>query len=1498
MPQRKPAPSPLQVSETTPASATASPNSASHTRSSRVGSGSHRSPQSPRSPRSRPSPDFDLPKSPRDRLDELIASESSANINPSNSIDNVTRARGDPPTGAGAKMQSYNQLRNVSSPLPHTGPATISPPPSPPETDVSTFPSAPKRPGDVRQFPRTSSIDSAISTVSSTTSQSHKSSTDSFAPNPQDLGSLINVAGSPETLIQHLLKEKSQSAAQNAQLWKLVEKQRTMILGLNADLQRAQEEREKYRQKLKELSQLQRGMASIPRPNTASPTPSDVPDDLPTQGERLVREPPGGSETSQSSPQSNNEPVKSSISSEGSENTAVDTLLKAQRSAASEATPKPAIERSTPAIAPLQTTGLGIKDRQGNTDSPSLSAPGSGANSAVSPGSFTAKRAQLQKSGQPPPFSFTEATPPASTVDKFPPFRKMPPAPLNLQPKKQEAEQKMTAEGHSGSEYEDDMEVDELPVFERGRKKTREEDDREREVIAIRQSRSNSTKLKPSKSRSNPDLKKAAQAQAATQQAPMPAVIKALSPEPSSGGSNSLLSAPMSLAGALSSPPSQIASNTKGAAVAAGPLSPGLPTSPRPGDRPINSPTPRMPRDGPSNIASPPMSARMGAFPGLPLSPRAPRQPIPQPLLSPASNASLVSPQSRSLDDSAPTQAVPSSPRLDQGGPHDTKPEFDSRSIKGHVPQSRHAGTIYTGLVSEAYPDLLLPPNALPSIIVKVVSSRLRPSRNSYLGPKDIQEEPVLTLGVFARSDMSQLWQIEKSVASLPSLDHQVKVSSKLSMKLPDRSLFVGHAPSKIDDRRAALEKYFETMLDTPMDEKSALAVCHYLSMQAIEPSSENAHKNISQNSSPTSDPSSGQTTKEGYLTKQGKKFGGWKARYFILNEPVLHYYEIQGGALLGTIKLHNAKIGKQSSNQNTSPSCEDNDSDNQYRHAFLILEPKRKDSSSHIRHVLCAESDAERDAWVKALMYYVGDSPTERQRPNLESLESSSKSVKKSIGRQDSSVNASPDSENFDSLQAVSYESTSAASKPVIQSESKSGDKLSPTMLATHSNAPHGQIAISGPVNGRQIENAELWGNKPQAAMQKEHKKSRLWGFRDRQDQDGSQPLDTGSGSTTAQYAPRQVASRPQFGIPLAEAVEHCSPRGEDICLPAVVFRCLEYLEYCNATKEEGIFRLSGSSTVIKALQYRFDTEGDFDIVAASRDGHQYHDVHAVASLLKQYLRELPASILTRELHLDFLKVLDIPDKSRKVQAYNVLVHRLPECNWALLRALSAFLVGVTNNHETNKMTPRNVGIVFSPTLKIPAPVLQTFLDDYNAIFGTEPPATVAEPVVPEVAVSEPLTPEDIRSPRKQMFTELPTPAYDQTSFPAPLHHHQQNHTYKNQQQERSPPSYEPQNLQKIPMQSSSSMNDMGFMPLQPSYEPPASSLNAALMAPNGINPPAAIPRQLTPNSAAKKGRRESSMMLMGGGGGGQRKSSILGLRDTESIDERGSGGYETNVS
>lgn len=63
-------------------------------------------------------------------------------------------------------------------------------------------------------------------------------------------------------------------------------------------------------------------------------------------------------------------------------------------------------------------------------------------------------------------------------------------------------------------------------------------------------------------------------------------------------------------------------------------------------------------------------------------------------------------------------------------------------------------------------------------------------------------------------------------------------------------------------------------------------------------------------------------------------------------------------------------------------------------------------------------------------------------------------------------------------------------------------------------------------------------------------------------------------------------MAPRAVFGVPLEESLDVAQ-----LChLPAIVFRAIEYLEAKKADQEEGIYRLSGSSTVIKNLRDRFN--------------------------------------------------------------------------------------------------------------------------------------------------------------------------------------------------------------------------------------------------------------------------------------------------------------------
>lgn len=91
----------------------------------------------------------------------------------------------------------------------------------------------------------------------------------------------------------------------------------------------------------------------------------------------------------------------------------------------------------------------------------------------------------------------------------------------------------------------------------------------------------------------------------------------------------------------------------------------------------------------------------------------------------------------------------------------------------------------------------------------------------------------------------------------------------------------------------------------------------------------------------------------------------------------------------MGSITLTYAQIGRQQSPDNKQDSGESKEGPvdpNSYRHAFLILEPKKgqtvadakRNPSSVTRHVLCAETDDERDEWVDALLLYVGKEPND----------------------------------------------------------------------------------------------------------------------------------------------------------------------------------------------------------------------------------------------------------------------------------------------------------------------------------------------------------------------------------------------------------------------------------------------------------------------------------------------------------------------------------------
>ena len=80
-----------------------------------------------------------------------------------------------------------------------------------------------------------------------------------------------------------------------------------------------------------------------------------------------------------------------------------------------------------------------------------------------------------------------------------------------------------------------------------------------------------------------------------------------------------------------------------------------------------------------------------------------------------------------------------------------------------------------------------------------------------------------------------------------------------------------------------------------------------------------------------------------------------------------------------------------------------------------------------------------------------------------------------------------------------------------------------------------------------------------------------------------------------------------------------------------------------------------------------------------------------------------------------------DFVDSQERINELSHLIASLPVANYSLLRALTAHLILIVQNANVNKMTMRNVGIVFSPTLGIPAGVFSLMLGEFKRVFNVD---------------------------------------------------------------------------------------------------------------------------------------------------------------------------------
>ena len=174
-----------------------------------------------------------------------------------------------------------------------------------------------------------------------------------------------------------------------------------------------------------------------------------------------------------------------------------------------------------------------------------------------------------------------------------------------------------------------------------------------------------------------------------------------------------------------------------------------------------------------------------------------------------------------------------------------------------------------------------------------------------------------------------ELWKVLKDYSSFTALDNILRQKIDNLPKLPERSLFQSHAPSKVDARKLALEEYFITILKTDsLDPQTGLDFCKFLSSDIVDP--------LESLDSPY--------RKEGYLTM--RTLLGWKMRYFVITETQLEYFDKPGGEMQGSITLKGAMIGRQTS-KNETEGASDEQSEKGFRHAFYWPITKRRTRSA-----------------------------------------------------------------------------------------------------------------------------------------------------------------------------------------------------------------------------------------------------------------------------------------------------------------------------------------------------------------------------------------------------------------------------------------------------------------------------------------------------------------------------------------------------------------------
>ncbi|KAM4036741.1 unconventional myosin-IXa isoform 3-T3 [Anomaloglossus baeobatrachus] len=161
---------------------------------------------------------------------------------------------------------------------------------------------------------------------------------------------------------------------------------------------------------------------------------------------------------------------------------------------------------------------------------------------------------------------------------------------------------------------------------------------------------------------------------------------------------------------------------------------------------------------------------------------------------------------------------------------------------------------------------------------------------------------------------------------------------------------------------------------------------------------------------------------------------------------------------------------------------------------------------------------------------------------------------------------------------------------------------------------------------------------------------------------------------------------SNRHFGVELSRLTN------EDRTVPVLLEKLISYIEM-HGLYTEGIYRKPGSNNKIRELRQNLDT----DIESVNLDDY---NIHVIASVFKQWLRELPNPLMTFELYEEFLRSMGLGDRKETVRGVYSVIDQLSRTHLSTLERLIFHLVRIAQQEETNRMSANALAIVFAPCI------------------------------------------------------------------------------------------------------------------------------------------------------------------------------------------------------